>query len=567
MTLQNRRWQPVDGSRQVRIYPYLRRPDVLSSNAYLFDAPDQIVLIDPGALAEQSEELLTLVEALLLERPRPVLIYLTHCHVDHALHTQQYQALLKDTPVWIAVHHEGAATLISGDPQRTASDLYSIAFPATSPDILLLPPQARGGNGRRKIVLPNAVQIPITTEEIRTAIPVPFYRKTIPLGGKEFLEWYPTPGHSPESVCLRVGRLLFIGDLLSAINPLVAGITGWNHQDFIHSAGHVISLLEQADIAWCCPGHGNPLPAMRVIDLLKKVRSQAAGLGEIAAMNSLRLHRTTEYVLETIAELEEVFAALAGRLFMLAYHLENLEEAQLAGQIRQRLDTDQIDDCLQKLRGLAEDLQRGQKLEVDFAVRAVAIYQKIAALFDQEKLRGVIPPALGNRAKSLLLDFINAAKGVRNPEAFVATDLNGFIEEILGELRKSPHDDDGIVDCADDEGKFLAALAARIAYVPLFEGVRITFTPATALPLAHIGAARSADTLTDFLGLLAGRECREICLATTWADGEGEIRIHCPGKELHETVGEAKWKSFARRFGMGGLTLSSRELAICLRTG
>jgi glyoxylase-like metal-dependent hydrolase (beta-lactamase superfamily II) len=566
MTLLNRQWQPLDGTRQVRIYPYLRRPDVLSSNAYLFDTPDQIVLIDPGALAEQSEELLATVHMLLRERPRPLLIYLTHCHIDHALHTGQYHALIRDTPVWVAVHHEGAATLISGDPQRTASNLYNIEFPATSPDIVLLPPQVRRGTSRRNILLPNQVNIPVKTEELRTSIPVPFYRKTIPLGGEEFLEWYPTPGHTPESVCLRVGRFLFIGDILSAINPMVAGITGWNHQDFIHSASHVISLLEQTDIAWCCPGHGNVIPAPLVIDLLGKVRSQAEGMGEIEEMNTLRLHRTTEYALEALEETEEVFAALAGRLFMLAYHLENLEEEQLAQQYRQLLDTDKIDDCLQRLRMLADDLQTGQKLEVDFAIRAVAIYQKIGTLFDQEKLCEVIPPTLGNRAKSLLLDFINTAKGIRNPEEFVATDLNGLMEELLHDLRKSPHDDDRILDTADDEGEFLSALAARIAYVPLFEDVRITFAPGDSLPLVHLGAARIADTLADFLGFLAGRECREICLSTAWAEGQGEIRILCPGKDIRETAGEAKWKSFVRRFGMGGLTLSTREQLLCLRT-
>jgi glyoxylase-like metal-dependent hydrolase (beta-lactamase superfamily II) len=566
MTLLNRQWQSVDGTRQVRIYPYIRRPDILSSNTYILDTPEQIALIDPGALAEQSDELLAIIRVLLREHPRPLVIYLTHCHIDHALHTGLYHEFRKDTPVWIAVHHDGADTLASGDPKRTISDLYCIMFPAVTPDILLLPPQVRKTIHRRSILLPNQVSIPIETEELRTTTLVPFYRKTLPLGGEDVLEWYPTPGHSPESVCLKAGRLLFIGDILGAVNPLVAGLSGWNHQDFIHSASHIIWLLEHTDIAWCCPGHGNAIPAPLVIDLLKKVRTQAEGLAGIAEMNAPRLHRTTEYALEVLEEAEEVFTAIAGRLCLLAYHLENLEEEQLAQQYRQLLDADKIDDCLRNLRMLAGDLQAGQRLEVDFANRSLAIFQKIGTLFDQEKLRGVIPSTLGNRAKSLLLDFINAAKGLRNPEELVATDLNGLVEEILHDLQKSPHDDDAILDTADDEGKFLSALAARIAYVPLFEDVRITFAPGDSLPLAHVVAARIADALADFLGFLAGRDFKEICLSTAWEEGQCEIRIRCPGKDILETVGKAKWKFFVRRFEMGSLMLSEQKQCLRLRT-
>ena len=40
--------QPVQGTRNVTIYPYLRKIDLMSSNSYLLSSPGQIVLIDPG---------------------------------------------------------------------------------------------------------------------------------------------------------------------------------------------------------------------------------------------------------------------------------------------------------------------------------------------------------------------------------------------------------------------------------------------------------------------------------------------------------------------------------------
>jgi len=290
-------------------------------------------------------------------------------------------------------------------------------------------------------------------------------------------------------------------------------------------------------------------------------------MAHIEEMNTARLHRTADYTLEILQEAEEVFTAIAGRLCLLAFHLENLEEAKLADQYRQLLDMDRIDECLQNLRGLADDFRAGQRFKIDLVIRASAIFQKIALLFDEEKLRGIIPSLLSNRGKSLLLDFINSARGLRNPDEFVVTDLNGLVEEVLRELMISPHDDDSIMETVEDEGKFLSALAARLAFVPLFENVRFTFAPEDSLPLALVAAARIADTLSDLLGFLARRECEEIDLSTACQAGLCEIEIRCPGKDLGEIMDEARWNSFTRRFGMGGLQLSAQESFLQLKTG
>ena len=411
MTLVNRKWQSAEGTRQIRLYPYLRRPDVLSSNAYVFDTPDWIVLIDPGAQEEQSQELFDVIRGLMDQKPRPLLIFLTHCHIDHALHAGLHRAFRTEAPVWLAVHRNGAQTLSTGDPERTAAGLYNIDFEPIAPDILFAPPATAMGESRREIVLPGEHSISVTTVELKTSIAAPFFRKIIPLGGDDVLEWYHTPGHSPDSACIRVGRLLFIGDILSAVNPFVAGIAGWSQRDFIHSTSHVAWLLENSEIDWCCPGHGNAMASQLVVDLLRKVRGQAEKLADVEEMNVDRLHRATEQALEMIGEMEEVFAAMAGRLALLAFHLENLDEERIARQYRELLDADAIEEGLRNLRGIARDLEAGQRLEVDFAIRALAIFQKIKTLFDREKLRGIVPTAISGRAQSLLLDFVNFAKG------------------------------------------------------------------------------------------------------------------------------------------------------------
>jgi glyoxylase-like metal-dependent hydrolase (beta-lactamase superfamily II) len=83
LVLINQVWQPLPGTRQAEIYPYLRKPDLLSSNSCLIRTPEQIIMIDAGALAAQTADLGRMLKECLRERSRPVIIYLTHCHIDH----------------------------------------------------------------------------------------------------------------------------------------------------------------------------------------------------------------------------------------------------------------------------------------------------------------------------------------------------------------------------------------------------------------------------------------------------------------------------------------------------
>jgi len=558
MSLLNRQWQPVSQTRHVRIYPYIRNPDILSSNTFLLETPEQITIIDPGAMEDQTREIETIVRNLFLEKPRAILVYLTHCHIDHTFHVPRYLAMRDRIPVWIAVHNDAVITLINGDSKKTMAELYGLDYPCFTPDISLLPPHVRDSPLARQIHLSDRSSVSVETARLGTTSGVPFYRKSLPLGAGEVLEWFPTPGHSPDSVCMKVGQLLFIGDMLAAVNPMVAGIIGWSQQDYIHSATHLLWLLENTDIGWCCPGHGGIISSTQVIDFLGKARAQAERMGDIVEiMDAGHLLKTTEYALETLVEAGEVFSTIAGRLYYLAYHLENLEEEHLAQHYRQCLEADKIDECLLKLHLLAEDLRAGKRLAVEFAHRALGIIQKVRTLFDQESLLTVIPITLLNRANLLLLDFINAAKGFRNPEEIVAVDLNLLMEDILFDLQKSPYKNETILDATDDNKQFLSALAARIAYVPLFEDVKMTFTPESNLFLPSISASRFSNTVADLLSLLAIRGCKEILISTALENSHGAIQVLCPGKSIQDEIGEAKWKSFTRRFGMSLLRLSA----------
>ena len=87
--LEEKKWQNIPGALQADIFPVLRKPDVICSNAYIIRTPQMIVIIDPGSLPEQMALLKEALTEDLNQLIRPVYIIFTRCHVDHC-----YQALI-----------------------------------------------------------------------------------------------------------------------------------------------------------------------------------------------------------------------------------------------------------------------------------------------------------------------------------------------------------------------------------------------------------------------------------------------------------------------------------------
>ena len=322
----NQIWQPLPGTRRSEIYPYLRKPDLLSSNSCLIRTPEQIILIDAGALASQTADLARIIKECHGERFRPVIIYLTHCHIDHSLQVTSHRQMLPTASVWIAIQEKGAGYLTEGDQRKTIAELYGMIFPSMQPEIRLLTAQDRERRALRRINLAPDVQLMLQMESVPTDLGRPLIRQTISTGGSDELEIYRAPGHSPDSVCIRAGEVLFIGDLLAAANPMVAGISGWHRDDLIDTLQQVLWLLDNMPIRFCYPGHGGIIPADKARDILQRLQLKTSRLSDVAEMNESRLFQITDFALELIDEAEEVFSSIAGRLLYVAYQLEQLEE-------------------------------------------------------------------------------------------------------------------------------------------------------------------------------------------------------------------------------------------------
>ena len=355
-----------------------------------------------------------------------------------------------------------------------------------------------------------------------------------------------------------VGGLLFIGDLLSASRPLVAGLHGWNPQQLQQSLADVIRLLEEGSIAWCCPGHGNPLSAEKTLELLRRQRDQADRTGDIEEMNPQRLFRTVDMALELIDEAEETFSAIEGRLLYVADRLDMLDEPDMARRCREAMDMETADALLQAFRDRCRAFSAGDVPRVAFAVEALPLAEKLRKNFAPESLRAFLPAALVNRAQRLLLDFIGLAHGTRNLEEFVPTDVGALLAEIEAAWQASPHLDGSIADAADDPDRFAAELARRIGHPPPARRMPVRFAPGAGGPLVPVAVVRFGDTLISFLEWLA-------LAGAASADVAGGLDAARPVVEVRPTGWtpddsartRSKLRAFARRFALSGFELAS----------
>ena len=548
--MENGIWQPIPGMPGACACPYVRRPDVLSANSYWIEFPGGRVLIDPGALPAQTDDLRRMLRAREESRILPLLICATHCHLDHV---REVSAWLGDAdrPAWFAAQERGAQALAAGDRRQTAADLYGLDMPRMPTHVPLLTEEdLRTGAFRRVRLAANAEAL-LRAERREDAV-----RQTLEWGGGA-IEVLPCPGHSPDHVCFRVGELLFVGDLLNANRPLVAGVHGWDLHGLRQSLAAIIRLLETGTIRWCCPGHGHPLPADKTLDLLRRQQEQANRTGEIEELDVDRLFRTAEGALELIDEAEETFAALAGRLLYVADRLELLDEAKLAQRCRETLDMDATDALLDAFRERCRAYSAGDVPRVTFAIEAARIVEKLRTGFAPKPLRAFLPPPLVGQAQRLLLDFMGLAQGVRNSEEFVPTDVAALVAESAAAWQASPHRDESIVDAADDPDRFAAELARRIGHPPPAHRVPVRFEPGPGGPLVPLAAARFGDVLLPFLEWLGRAGAPAL-------DVEGHADETRPAVDIRTAEWtpddsertRAKLRSFTRRFALAGFELA-----------
>jgi glyoxylase-like metal-dependent hydrolase (beta-lactamase superfamily II) len=532
-------WRPVPGLPSGRLLPFLRRPDICCSNVFLVSDPAAVVVIDTGADAAQGALLARFASAELAERPRPAIVVLTHCHVDHVLVGGTAWPRFAALGAELAAHASGADVLAAGDTRITAAEFFSLRLPPFSVHLRLFSddPAERPSRVRR--------------------VPCSFGRfagEALVVDGTTVAECYPAPGHTPDSIVVRVGDVLFVGDLLFSLEPGVAGLLGFDPGRLGETVRAVGRMVREGGIVEVCPGHGPILSAADAATALARIERELATRTHFRRLAPVEIAAVGVLAAELIEEAERIFSVIGGRLLALAYHLEELGEDRTAAEIEDLLAGVTIEVCLASFHRFVQEYECGEHIQFQVLLKAVQVTRRIESTLARAGLDAVADLALLGRFRRLADDFMASING-RNPTvARAAVDLNGLVAGIATASTARPVADEEVLDAADDEAAFTRLLVRRLAAPSLFPdgGIVLATTPNAG------GVVTDPDRLEDGLRAiledLAGAGHARVGLET----GPGAIVI--AGDEGREMpFGLRRADAYRRRFAAIGAVFEVDE--------
>ncbi|HEY7321780.1 MAG TPA: MBL fold metallo-hydrolase [Candidatus Binatia bacterium] len=545
-------WQKVPGTPSVDIFPIIPKANCISSNCFIFSAPDALVVIDPGASTEQTRQInRILTEALAVSR-RPIFVFLTHCHQDHS------QEAGLELPAGIEVkrfaHQVGVEALKHRDRNLTTAYLYP-----WNPEICTA--QFEGvlfdSSPKREpaLHLADGRQFELHTEPIAMPHGATLKHQWLSLGAGNRLEIYHTPGHSACSISLRVGSLLLLGDLPFAVNPGVCGLDGWNHTDLLQTLRKVDWLLEMPDITVCCPGHGYCVSAQSMREKLRLMETEASNLTDVPLMDAERISALKIYADELLEETSALLTIFSGRLYTVSYYLSLLEEDSAASRVLTSLDIDQIDRILSDFRRIAEAFSTSTLPEWTVVLKGVQVARSLQKVLSAEPVQQLLDVSLVNRAQRRLDDFLSVVRGLQ----FLQMEQSGAVNQLIAELLRRVKEatimkSTDLMEAVDDDQAFLQAITRRLgAHSPLRD-IEFEFAPATQETNANIGAERLDDLLTSLMEGMAGIGVRRISIATRGvASGQVEIRLSSLERIDPAAFGKRRLDLYNRTLGwLGG---------------
>jgi glyoxylase-like metal-dependent hydrolase (beta-lactamase superfamily II) len=513
-------WHQVPGAPEAAIYPLIRKIDVISSNSYLITTPDAIILIDPGGLPEQAEHLSRVIGTCRAEKDRPLFIFLTHAHIDHFLSVQSDPAFAHFDAIF-AIQESGASALESGDTTVTQAELLQAPFFPMKIGLHLFAREG-GDPATGDFCFPKGARITITRDQ---DAPDGLPRERIEFGPGPALIVYHTPGHSPDSICLQIGKLLFIGDLLFAACPGIAGIVGWSQETLIHSLGGVEALIVGDGIQLICPGHGRMIHSDDALRMLSAVRTDACVLTNIAELNHERAARTAEYARDCMEQVNELFTIMSGRLQYVSYILDELGESGMADQASLLIRGDTIDELLETFHTFAEDHRQGHNPPLHLMLKAGQVIAKLERTFQRDELTTIIGPTLVQRASRLLSDYTTMLRGFSPPSEVSDYNLIPIIEAHVTMLSVPVFSDEEVLLSSDDDAAFSRILLARIGARPLLEDVNITVLAEDTIPDALIDRDHFVDLLTYILEDLVGTGAGDVEICTRYQDSNVVVTV------------------------------------------
>jgi glyoxylase-like metal-dependent hydrolase (beta-lactamase superfamily II) len=542
MSLAHNTWQPVPGSRSLEIFPILAKPSIVSSNCFIVSAPKAILVVDPGASHEQTRRINDVVTAALAVSKRPVLVILTHCHQDHSQEANRL-VLPAGTELRRLAHDRAARALERSDRALTVAYLYP-----WNPIVCNAPIHCRlfapdGACEARGLNLVRGDRLEITRRAASLADDVALAQRSIALGDGELLDVYHTPGHTSCSVSLRLGALLVIGDLPFAANPGLCGLDGWNHEDLIRTLHGLDRLLDNPDIAICCPGHGYEVSAAAMRYKLRLMREEARDLTAVEAMNANRIAGLKRYTDEFLEEASALFTILSGRLYAASYYLfdEGMERLIVP------IDLDGIDGTLTEFRRFADAFNQSTTPELTVVLKGVQAARSLQEALNRDDVQRFLDPSLVGRAQRRLTDFLSIVRGLQ----FLSAESPSRVNSVLAQLvaRAAPHEDTDaseLLALADDRRSFLDLLTRRLAARSPFNQVTVDFVEACERSEAGIAAERLDDIVTSLIEGMAAGGARHIRLGTETANDQLLVRLSADITVAAEAIGQRRLALYGR---------------------
>ena len=521
------------GAPGARIYPLIRKIDTTSSNSYLFQTDDAILLIDPGGLAEQSAQLAQVIEEIREEHDRPVFVFLTHAHLDHFFGTQCTPAFAHPDVAVFAVQETGAAALENGDGKLTQADLLGQKISPVRIGLPLITNERSGFYAVPiSLAFSNGATVTITRGQTRGGL----VQELIQFGAGPSFEVYHTPGHSPDSICIRMGRLLCIGDVLFAANPGIAGICGWDQSALIRSLYGIEALIAEGGIDFVLPGHGRVITAADAGRMFAAIRTDALALENIAELNHERAIETAAFAEDCMEQVNELFTIMAGRLYYVSYVMEELGEEDVAAEVCLLIKGDVIDELLEAFRSFADEHHKRSGVSIHLALKAGQVIAKLERSFDGAELAHIIDPALARRAARLLSDYTTMLRGFFPPRELAEYDLVRHLEALVTGLSVPSCSDDDLLSSDDEDSTFTSLLLRRIGMQPLLSDIAFTFSSAE----KHLVAAFDHDALTDLVTYiledLVGTGAEVITLQIKRNDKDAVITLSGTGCTASDTM-------------------------------
>lgn len=517
-------WIEIPGSAGAYVLPFIRYPDVCCSNAYVVKTPGEIIVIDTGADEAQVTSLMAAIDAANKECPRILSVLFTHCHLDHAGGALKHRKAIESNGGAVFAQEEGAIALETGDPHQTLAEMYDREIEPLPVDVHLLTADDRARRGERSVeVRGRAVRL--ATEQVQIDEETVLYRQQIIFqSGTECMVYY-MPGHSPDSIFIGIGEHLFIGDILFAASPGIAGLYRWNCDDLRTSIRAARYLLESGKISYCWNGHGRGMAVPDALRALDSLEVETRRLGDICAFDPGRLRESIAYACDLLNEAGKLFSVIGGRLYYLSYYLEELGEEEEAKKYRDLLQNDAIDGFITSFSTFAGEFGAGKKIGFQFVLKAVQITGKIERMLGTDVNDPVLETSLVRRVRYLLTDCLSTIYGLNEGLNEQHVDLAARLEEFVARFGDTSRLDDAMIASAEDESAFLAALAARIANPVIFEETTVSAEVRTRPLMVVTDPDRFCDGVTGIVEDLAAAGAKEVVITAAGTPAGASIAI------------------------------------------